>query len=74
MLAKRWKGEQTAFCAGYNKMLVIRAGIHKMLNRIANRVDLDLGLHCLPRPFGQAICNIYQNNMKQALELFINLI
>ena len=36
-----------------NKMLVIRAGIYKMLVRIANRGDLDqtalsdLGLHCL---------------------------
>ena len=41
-----------------NKMLVIRAGIHKMLVRIANREDpdkkqYDLGLHCLTRPFWQ---------------------
>ena len=28
-------------CGGYNKMLVIRAGIHKMLVRIANREDPD---------------------------------
>ena len=28
-------------------MLVIRAGIYKMLVRIANREDPDLGLHCL---------------------------
>ena len=43
-----------------SKMLVIRAGIEKMLVRIANRETLirlllqkqsDLGLHCLPRPF-----------------------
>ena len=38
-----------------NKMLVIRAGIHKMLVRIANREDLkeqsDMGLLCLSRPF-----------------------
>ena len=42
------------------KMLVIRAGIHKMLVKIANRWTLirlllkkqsDLGLHCLPMPF-----------------------
>ena len=41
-------------------MLVIRAGIHKMLVRIANRKTLirllsqkqsDLGLHCLSMPF-----------------------
>ena len=35
-----------------NKVLVIKAGIHKMLIRIANRKDTvreqsDLGLHCL---------------------------
>ena len=43
-------------------MLVIRAFIHKMLVRIANREDPDqtasspdLGLHCLSRPFYQAI-------------------
>ena len=30
-----------------NKMLVISAGIHKMLVRIANREDTDLGLLCL---------------------------
>ena len=44
-------------------MLVIRAGIHKMLARIANREDPDetaskkqshLGLPCLSRPFWQA--------------------
>ena len=44
-------------------MLVMRAGIHKMLVRIANRETLirlllqrqfDLGLHCLPMPFWQA--------------------
>ena len=37
-------------------MVVIRAGINKMLVRIANREDpdqtqSDLGLHCLSRPF-----------------------
>ena len=35
-------------------MLNIKAGIHKMLARIANREDpnqTDLGLHCLSRPF-----------------------
>ena len=46
-----------------NKMLAIRAVIHKMLARIANRDDPDqtaskkqfhLGLPCLSRPFGQA--------------------
>ena len=36
--------------------LVIMAGIHKMLVRLANREDpdqkqSDLGLHCLSRPF-----------------------
>ena len=42
-----------------NKMVVIRAGIKKMLVRIANReepdltVSSDLGLPCLPRPFLQ---------------------
>ena len=39
-------------------MLVIRAGTHKMLVRIANREDpqkqSDLGLLCLFRPFWQA--------------------
>ena len=38
-----------------NKMLVFRAGIHKMLFRISNSEDLvqkqsDMGLHCLSRP------------------------
>ena len=35
-------------------MWVIKARIHKMLVRIANREDADqtaLGLHCLSRPF-----------------------
>ena len=46
-------------------MLVFRAGIYKLLVRIANREDPDqtassemqsvLGLHCLSRPFWQAI-------------------
>ena len=38
-----------------NKMLVIRAGIHKMHVRIANREDPDQtsGLCCLPRPFSE---------------------
>ena len=44
-------------------MLVIRADVHKMLVRIANREDpfqsADLGLHCLSKPFWQA--NIVQN-------------
>ena len=44
-------------------MLVIRAGIYKVLVRIANREDPDQtasqkqyngGLHCLSRPFWQA--------------------
>ena len=44
-------------------MLIIRAGIYKMLVRIANSEDLDrlllqkqcnLGLHCFSRPFWQA--------------------
>ena len=35
-------------------MLVSRAGIHKMLLRIANREFADLGLHCLSLPFWQA--------------------
>ena len=41
-------------------MVVIRAGIKKMLVRIANReepdltVSSDLGLPCLPRPFYKA--------------------
>ena len=45
-------------------MLLIRAGIHKMLVNTVNRVDpfftlllhkqSDLGLHCLSGPFGQA--------------------
>ena len=46
-----------------NKILLIRAGIHKMLVRIANREDPDqtayskvsgLSLHYLCRPFWQA--------------------
>ena len=32
-------------------MLVIRARIHKMLVRMTNREDSDLGLPCLSRPF-----------------------
>ena len=41
-----------------DKRLVFRAGIHKMLIRIANREDpdqkqSDLGLCCLSRPFWQ---------------------
>ena len=45
-----------------NEMLVFRAGIHKMLVRIANREDpfqrkqSDIGLHRLSRPFWQATC------------------
>ena len=42
-----------------SKMLVIKAGIHKMLVKIANRKDPDqtanLGLRCLSRPFKQSI-------------------
>ena len=34
-------------------MLVSRAGIHKMLVRIANREDADVGLHCLSMLFRQ---------------------
>ena len=34
--------------------LIFRAGINKILGRIANGEDLDLGLPCLPRPFLQA--------------------
>ena len=43
-----------------NKMLVIRAEIHKMLIRIANRTDpyqtasSDQGLHCFSMPFWSA--------------------
>ena len=42
-----------------NKMLVIGAGFHKLLVRIANREDRDqkqsdLGLCCLSVPFWQA--------------------
>ena len=37
-----------------NKMLVFRARTHKMLVRIANREESDLGLHCLSRYFWQA--------------------
>ena len=44
-----------------NKMLVIRAAIHKMLVRIANMdgpdqtaSESDLGVHCMSRPFWQA--------------------
>ena len=36
-------------------MLVIKAGICKMLVRIANREDPDLGLLSLPRPFWQTV-------------------
>ena len=55
-----WKSHAAA------QILVIRAGIHKMLVKIANREDLDqtassvlqkqsdLGLPSLPRPFLQA--------------------
>ena len=35
-------------------MLIIRAGTHKMLVRIANKEDPDLGLCCLSRPFWMA--------------------
>ena len=45
-----------------NKMLVIMAGIHKMLARLVHREDADqilqkqsdLGLRCLSGPFSQA--------------------
>ena len=43
-----------------NKLFIIRAGIHKMLLRTANREDpdqtasSDLSLHCLSQPFWQA--------------------
>ena len=50
-------------------MLVFRAGIHKILVRIANREDSlirlllqkqsDLSLCCLSRPFWQATCGGY---------------
>ena len=47
-----------------NKMMVIRAGIHKLLVRIANKEDLDQkhsdqGLPCLSKPVWQAtsVCN-----------------
>ena len=41
------------------KMWVIRAGIHKMLVRIANREDpFDLGLRCLSRPFWPVITRV----------------
>ena len=41
-------------------MFVIMSGIHKMLVRIANRevhdqIQSDVGLHCLSRPFWQAL-------------------
>ena len=46
---------QTLFFLCSDKMLVIRAGYHKMLVRIANREDTDrqsdLDLHCLSWPF-----------------------
>ena len=35
-------------------MLAVRDGIHKMLVRIANSEDPDLGLPCMSRPFWQA--------------------
>ena len=56
----------SSFLMFSNKMLVIRAGIHKMLVRIANRKDpieqqSDLGLCCLSRPFGeQLVCQILE--------------
>ena len=48
-----------------NELLVIRAGKHKMLVRIANREDLNqtaLVLHCLSRPFWLVIS--FQNFRK----------
>ena len=45
---------QTLFCLFSNKMLVIRVVFHKMLIRIANREEPDLGLPCLFKPFWQA--------------------
>ena len=40
-------------------MFAVNAETHKMVVRIGNREDpdqkqSDLGLHCLPMPFGQA--------------------
>ena len=35
-------------------MLIIRARIHKLLVKIANKEDPDLGLSCLSRPFWEA--------------------
>ena len=31
------------------------AGVHKMLLRIANREDPDLGRHCMSRTFGRLL-------------------
>ena len=61
-----------------DKMLVIRAGIHKMLVRIANREDpdqnqFDLGQYCLTRPFWQTnectkFKNIYHTHVANTTE------
>ena len=60
LYGKRSKILNTFLFLFSNKMLVFRAGIWKILARIANREDPDqlsflkqsnLGLHCLSRPF-----------------------
>ena len=41
------------------KILVIKAGIYKMLVRMVNMEDQDLGLHCLSRQLWQTTSVIY---------------
>ena len=45
-----------------NKLLVFRAGIHKMLKGRPDQTAEDLGLHCLSRHFGrQLVFKILEN-------------
>ena len=50
-----WKKNEHFYLFFANTMLVIRAGSHIMLLKIANREDPDLSLHYLSMPFWQAI-------------------
>ena len=63
-----------------NKMLVFRAGMHKMLVRMTYREDPDqtasnkqsnLGLRCLSRPFWQ-LTSVLNSNIYQTWQTWLN--
>ena len=72
---------QTPFLLFSNKILVIMAGIHKMLVRIASRKDTDqtsskkqsnLVLCCLSRPFWQATSWTFLNIFSTKIIHYLN--